>query len=76
MTNKIPNNGIVNADQEITITLKAKPEGYAYGSGTLLDLMAYAAEEPTSADFEMWDAEHEAVARTWAEDGRMLVRRL
>lgn len=74
MPNKIPKNGIVNADQEITVTLTAKPEGYAYGSGTLLDLMAYAAEEATSADLETWDAEHEAVKTVWNEQGAELVR--
>jgi hypothetical protein len=74
MLNKIPANGIIPADQELTVTMTAKDGGYRYGCGSLLDLLAYAAEESTSADLETWDAEAEAVAQTWAEDGRMLVR--
>lgn len=61
-----------------TLTFKPKKDGYCYGTGSLLDMFAYAHDLPTSQngfqDGWLWDAQSEAVAYRWRENASRYVR--
>lgn len=61
-----------------TLSFKPKKDGYTYGSGSLLDMFAYAEGLPTSEngfdDGWLFDAQSEAVLSVWKDNSSRHVR--